>query len=273
MGVKPSTHGKIRAILSEILASGQLFPALAGSLEGKLNSFCQLYLPAKPAIQPISARHHNDNVDEDGDFLLHDELRVSLDYLDTIFASGPLVTWFRVLPDPNPPSILLTDAPWESAPLLLHGRASIGAILFDSTAAMPLRLIYSSAEIPHTVLAQLAALRQQRHFIMPAEGLALAAPYFSDDYVPSLRHRSVIHFGDNQPMNSIATKGYSSALDAAHIALNLHRRLDFLRTRLWLSYVPSKANLSDLPSRGEHTILQAMGARRVPLRFPPIRAW
>ena len=108
---------------------------------------------------------------------------------------------------------------------------------------------------------------------MPAEGLALAAPYFSDDYVPSLRHRSVIHFGDNQPMNSIATKGYSSALDAAHIALNLHRRLDFLRTRLWLSYVPSKANLSDLPSRGEHTILQAMGARRVPLRFPPIRAW
>ena len=121
VGVKPSTHGKIRAILSEILASGQLFPALAGSLEGKLNSFCQLYLPAKPAIQPISARHHNDNVDEDGDFLLHDELRVSLDYLHTIFASDPLVTWFRVLPDPNPPTILLTDAMWESAPPLLHG--------------------------------------------------------------------------------------------------------------------------------------------------------
>ena len=96
----------IRAILSEILPAVNSSPPspLAGSLEGKLNSFCQLYFPAKPAIQPISARHHKDNVDEDGEFLLHDELRVSLDYLDTIFASGPLVTWFRVLPDPNPPS-------------------------------------------------------------------------------------------------------------------------------------------------------------------------
>ena len=123
------------------------------------------------------------------------------------------------------------------------------------------------------MLASLAALRDQRHFILPAEGLAIAAPYFSDDYTPSFKDRSVIHFGDNQPINNIAKKGYSSALDAAHIAMNLHTRLDSLLTRFWIAYVPTKANLSDLPSRGEHALLLALGAIRVPLSMPPIRAW
>ena len=77
VGVKPSTHTKIAAILSAIQLSGCLFPSSAGSLAGKLNSYGQLYLPAKPAFQPISQRYHHDHIDNDGQFLLTDELRSS----------------------------------------------------------------------------------------------------------------------------------------------------------------------------------------------------
>ena len=34
-------------------------------------------------------------------------------------------------------------------------------------------------------------------------------------------------------------------------------------TRPWFEYVPSKANLADLPSRGEFELLERLGARRV----------
>ena len=36
-----------------------------------------------------------------------------------------------------------------------------------------------------------------------------------------------------------------------------------MRTRPWFEYVPSLANIADLPSRGKYELLERLGARRV----------
>ena len=36
-----------------------------------------------------------------------------------------------------------------------------------------------------------------------------------------------------------------------------------MRTHTWLDYVPSLANIADLPSRGDFELLERLGARRV----------
>ena len=36
-----------------------------------------------------------------------------------------------------------------------------------------------------------------------------------------------------------------------------------MRTHMWLDYVPSLANIADLPSRGDFELLERLGARRV----------
>jgi hypothetical protein len=53
-----------------------------------------------------------------------------------------------------------------------------------------------------------------------------------------------------------------------------------LRTAAYFDYVPSAANIADLPSRGEVALPRALGADRVEIRVPshamltgPLEAW
>ena len=45
---------------------------------------------------------------------------------------------------------------------------------------------------------------------------------------------------------------------------------------IWFEYVPSKANVADLPTRpcrASYAFLRALGARRIALVLPPFPAW
>jgi hypothetical protein len=79
----------------------------------------------------------------------------------------------------------------------------------------------------------------------------------------------VIHFGDNTAANAVAIKGTSSAADLSHLAHNLLIRLVSTGTTPWFAWVPSKANISDDPSRNNCSeLVSRYRGLRVGLVFP-----
>jgi hypothetical protein len=81
--------------------------------------------------------------------------------------------------------------------------------------------------------------------------IALAAPYFAAEIMPSLAGHSLIHFADNQAANAAAIKGSSSSASMARIVSAFHLQWLRLNIRPWIEFVNSEANLADDPSRGE----------------------
>ena len=67
--------------------------------------------------------------------------------------------------------------------------------------------------------------------------------------------------------------GYARRRDAARYVNAFHLLAASLTCDVWFDYVPSKANLADLPSRGDYALLQAMGGEWVNVRLPPAADW
>ena len=63
------------------------------------------------------------------------------------------------------------------------------------------------------------------------------------------RGRQVNHFIDNTVALSVLIHGYASKSDLALLSNAFHLQLAGLSTTAYLEYVPSKANIADLPSR------------------------
>ena len=90
-----------------------------------------------------------------------------------------------------------------------------------------------------------------------------------------LRDRDVIHFIDNVGAYSGLGKGYSPDMDSARMISVFHTMNAALRSNVWFEYVPSKANISDLPSRNEFDLLNSSEyeAEAFELVWPPLSAW
>jgi len=127
--------------------------------------------------------------------------------------------------------------------------------------------------VPQHVLKYFNELKEKKTFICVLEELGLAAPYFSPEVEGLLAGHDVLHFADNKAANSAIIKGGSAAPDMARIVAALHLRLARQRTRLWVEFVKSEANLADLPSRGEFALVRALGATPVPFTIPPFMGW
>ena len=52
-----------------------------------------------------------------------------------------------------------------------------------------------------------------------------------------------------------------------------HLQMAGLRANAYYEFVPSLANLADLPSRNEFELLEQLGGRRVDVVFPPAADW
>ena len=68
-----------------------------------------------------------------------------------------------------------------------------------------------------------------------------------------LRGRRVLHFVDNTTALSKAVHGYANEPDMAACANALHLLDAALQCDAWFEWVPSKANIADLPSRQPET--------------------
>jgi hypothetical protein len=110
----------------------------------------------------------------------------------------------------------------------------------------------------------------KKTYIGQLELLAAIVVYWSLSW---LRGRRSFHWIDNQGAIACLIKGYASAPDCLPM---LHAWVSFaLRhcLRPWFMYVPSKANIADLPSRLSYELLRTLGAAVGPLAFPPFEAW
>ena len=72
---------------------------------------------------------------------------------------------------------------------------------------------------------------------------------------------------------SALVHGYASTHDQARMVNQFHLMMAGMRTRPWLEYVPSLANIADLPSRGKFELLERLGARRVEVPVVGVTDW
>jgi hypothetical protein len=112
---------------------------------------------------------------------------------------------------------------------------------------------------------------------MQCECVAAVWVYFS---MPSLfARRRVVHFIDNTGALSAMIHGYASKLDCARIVNAFHLLAAVLGLYVWFEWVPSKANVSDLPSRfaeeGVRAMFESLFPRAVlgPSVPPPVHTW
>lgn len=120
--------------------------------------------------------------------------------------------------------------------------------------------------------------RERRTYIALLEGLAALSVYYT--FPRRFAGRRVMHFIDNTVAQSALVHGYARTDDLADISNGFHLMAAGLRTAAYFDYVPSKANIADLPSRGEFALPRALGADVVPMRVPgramlegPLEAW
>ena len=101
--------------------------------------------------------------------------------------------------------------------------------------------------------------------------LAGICVYFT--FPEKVRGRQVNHFIDNTVALSGLVHGYARKLDLARMVNAYHLQLASLSTSVFMEFVPSLANLADLPSRDEFEVLERLGGVRVPVAIPTAADW
>ena len=137
-----------------------------------------------------------------------------------------------------------------------------------SASTVPERWVHGSAPVPDDFVARFRARKQ---YIGQFELLGAVCVYHT--LREDLRDRHVVHYIDNMSAMAALVKGYSRALDSARIVHALHAWNAGVRVSAWFEYVPSKANIADLPSRSEFRLLNRMRSEDVGVRLPGVEDW
>ena len=147
--------------------------------------------------------------------------------------------------------LVWTDAMFEKGGRRIDGpeigcTAAIGAIVWCPRAQV---YYHSRLEIDISLLEMLYAIKDQ--YIAQLEMMAVLSVYAS---LPRVFHDAmVMHFVDNQGVlwNLVdASSKEPGCAGMAHSTALLQARL---RAAVWYEYVASKANIGDMPSRGDYS--------------------
>ena len=118
----------------------------------------------------------------------------------------------------------------------------------------------------------------RKTYIAELETIAAIAVYTT--YPMLIRGRKVNHFIDNTVALSALVHGYSGKRDLAKAVNVFYLQMMGLRCSVYFDYVPSKANIADLPSRNmfvelesELSGIQVQGMAPDSLAVPSIDAW
>jgi len=169
------------------------------------------------------------------------------------------------------PTIVLTDAMYQRGS---SRPAGLGAVYSfpESTGIVPRRM-FTFGEADAAFLAALANFSERATYISQLEVLAVLAA-ISGEAGERLRGQVVHFYIDNQSALSGLHKGYSGCLDMAHLINAFWLRALELRITPWFSYVLSKSNLADLPSRSREALgpLLDAGFVETEMTVPPFPA-
>ena len=198
--------------------------------------------------------------------------------------------FFEILVKNLPPREILLR-PQQKQPLLIYTDASsngsrygLGIVVIDlADPSRPAQV--ASALAPEWLISRLRniyerdgpfhTIHEENKLINPLELVAAASAYYT---FPDLaRGRQVLHFIDNTAALSSTVHGYSSRPAMADIVTLYHLRLFSLQVSVWHEWVPSKANIADIPSRTLDAVndpaLRYLEAVEVPFVFTPESHW
>ena len=152
------------------------------------------------------------------------------------------------------PIILYTDAMYEEKAAV---PAKIGVAQYDAERSRKWR--HLEAAVPRWLFAH---WRVRQQYITVLEVLAPLVAFLSDP--EAYRGRDVILFIDNSGALFGIGKGDCRDADCARLILILHAACAALRVRLWVEHVATGANLADMPSRGDCSLLLRWGSEEIP---------
>ena len=307
MCVSQKRRDRLCAQIDKVLRGRELSSAAAAHMTGKLGftlmwAFGRL---GRAAMQPLQRRA----ADSDGwrDDSLSPSVVSALNYFSSLL---PVLSphTFQVDPPPDPPTLVWSDGRFDmdlEGEVILQGTAGVGYVVAtpkegvtrasaelkealvqgypSSLARAKERLatlydfVHGSAGVSEEFMEGFAVRRQ---YIGQVELLGAFAPYLS---VPSLlRGRRVIHWIDNTSAISALAKGYSGVPDSVRLVHAFHACTVALGVTLWFEYVPTKANVSDAPSREDlrgrfydfaFSELPSLGSVDAGLELPSVRRW
>jgi len=208
----------------------------AESLHGKLG-FATTALfgrVGRASLQPLVQRAHRPER-----WVWTEAMSHMTGFLSTVFASPLLRKSVRLEQSSAPHVLVNTDASFALGP---RGQRGLGVVVWDAATN---RRFYSSRLCPDGIIAR--HFQNADHIICQLEMLAALAAYLT--FPDVLAGRRVLHFIDNTAALSALVHGYSSAADMAQMSTMFHLRVASLRADVWLEYVPTVANIADIPSR------------------------
>ena len=118
----------------------------------------------------------------------------------------------------------------------------------------------------------------RKTYIAELETLAAISVYST--YPQLISGRKVLHYVDNTVALSALVHGYAGKPDLAKSVNIFYLQLVTLRASVYFDFVPSKANIADLPSRRMYTALRrelmglsVAGGAPDPLVVPSVASW
>ena len=210
----------------------------------------------RAATLPLVQRQYHDR---SHGFYVGTELHHSMLFFEALLPRFPLLH-VPLTPSTVPPLLVYTDASFwlqkrkrpaggECAPggagqrRRDRLRGALGAVVYDPLTGI---VRHASAVPPWDIL--LSSWRSDRKtYIAELEALAAISVYTT--YPEVFAGRKVNHWIDNTVALSAFVNGYSGKPDLAKAVNIFYLQLVGLRATAYLDYVPSKANIADLPSR------------------------
>jgi hypothetical protein len=237
----PERVQNILAMLRKARDADLLDPGTASMIRGKLgfvltSSFSRV---ARAATQPLVQREWHDT-----DYSFSPALHAMLDFFEYILDRLPDLE-IDLVRETRPPLIIYSDAMFTPASRRRERYSRAAWVVIDPVSG---EVYHSDRVLPPSFFAALAP--DDTTYILQAELVAAISVYYS---LPRLlAQRPVIHFIDNTGALSLLVHGYSSRADCARLVNSFHVLHCSLRCKTWFDWVPSAANISDLPSRGEY---------------------
>lgn len=275
------TPDRVREILQmwhDASVAGVMSPHLASRLRGKIGFLLQATYArvGRAATQVLVQREYYDGKEES----FTGEMRHAHAFFKALLPHLPpkVVT---VAPDLSRPLLLYTDAMFrpkrsrereecsaDSSPASKFV-TGLGLVLYDPADGA---VLYGAHEPTLAELAHALNLdAEAKTYIAQLEALAAIAAFRT--FADRIRGRRVNFFIDNTVALSAFIHGYARKSDLARLTNVFHLQVAGLRASVYMEYVPSKANIADLPSRGEFDLLTKLGGTRVPVRTPSSSSW
>ena len=282
---EPERIERVLAAFRAAFERGKLSPHEAASLRGKLFFLLSSAFGAvgRAATLPLVQRQYRDQ--PPFTFLRGSELHQSLLFFEALLPSLPPLH-VPLVQSRRPPLLVYTDASFSSKRARAggssrecrdphaHPRGYLGAVVYDPDSG----IVHVAEAMPNWAVL-LASWRDDfKTYIAELEMLAVVSVYTT---FPSLfAGRSVNHWVDNTVALSALVHGYAGKPELAKSVNIFYLQAVALRTAVYFDYVPSKANIADLPSRRmfEQLASELVGLRRTSpphrkLQVPSIAEW